>query len=128
MPFSRQSIKLRALNAKNVLTCSHANVPCMLTCSGALCAYVPTRVVCSGANVPCVLTYLHVNVLLCLHSYIPLCLACLYAHVPTCFVCSRTQVPVCLECLRVSHINIFCVLMYSCLSTCLANSHPHLPI
>ena len=55
----KESAKLHALHAKNVLVCQHAlraYMPCVLTCSHALRAYVPTCLACSRANVPCVLT------------------------------------------------------------------------
>ena len=64
LAFIKESAKLRALRAKNVLACqralhayvltrSRANVPCVLTYSRA---NVPCVFTCSRANVPCVLT------------------------------------------------------------------------
>ena len=77
-----ESTKLRALRAKNVLTCQRAVRTYVLTCQSALRAYVLTCqralgaymltcqhanvscvLKCSRANVPCVLTCLTANML-----------------------------------------------------------------
>ena len=55
-----ESAKLRALRAKNILSCQHAlraNVPCVLTCSRA---NVPCMLTCSCANVPSSVTLIHI--------------------------------------------------------------------
>ena len=84
--FLVKSAKLRALRAKN-----------MLTCQCTLLAYVLTCLTCSRAHVPT-------------------CLACLRAHVQACFACSLAHVLMCLECLSASFVNMPCVLMYSCVN------------
>ena len=84
---TKESAKLRALHAKNVLTCQcalHAYMPTcqhalhtyLLTCQHALHAYMFT---CQHA--------LHAYVLTCqraLHAYVLTCQCALCAHVPTC--------------------------------------------
>ena len=50
--------------------------------------------------------------LACLRDLVSTYLACLRAHVPTCFACSHAQVPTCLEYLRVSRVNMPCMLMW----------------
>ena len=55
----KESAKLHALHAKNVLVCQHAlraYVPCVLTCSHALRAYVPCVLTCQCALCAYVLT------------------------------------------------------------------------
>ena len=54
--YNLEAAKLRALRVKNVLTCQHANVPWVLTCSRALRAYV------SLVHVPYMLTFSRFNV------------------------------------------------------------------
>ena len=103
----QESAKLRALRAKNVLTCQRAlraHVPTCLTCQRALrayvltclaclCAHVPTGLACLRANVPCGLTCsraLRVYVLTCqcaLRAYVLTCQRALRAYVLTCFAC-----------------------------------------
>ena len=70
-----ESAKLRALRAKNVLTCQGALRAYVSTSQRALHAYVPTCLACLRANVSCV----------------PTCLACLRAHVPCVLTCQRAS-------------------------------------
>ena len=95
--FLVKSAKLRALRAKNVLTCQ---------CT--LLAYVLTCLTCSRAHVPACLA--------CLRAHMRMCVACLRAHVQACFACSLAHVPMCLECLSASFVIMPCVLMYSCVN------------
>ena len=53
LAFIKESAKLRALRAKNVLACQRALHAYVLTYSGA---NAPCAITCSRANVPCVLT------------------------------------------------------------------------
>ena len=106
--FLVKSAKLRALRAKN-----------MLTCQCTLLAYVLTCLTCSRAHVPTCLACLRAHVRMCvacLRAHVPTCLACLRAHVQACFACSLAHVPMCLECLSASLVNMPCVLMYSCVN------------
>ena len=66
------------------LTCSRANVACVLT---SLRANVSCVLTCSRANVSCALTCSRANVAWVLTVHVPTCLACLCAHVTTCLVC-----------------------------------------
>ena len=63
-----ESAKLRALRAKNVLTCQRS-----------LRAHVQTCLVCLHANVPCLLTCQRA-----LSAYVLMCQIVLRAHMPTC--------------------------------------------
>ena len=92
-----QSATLRALRAKNVLTCQRALRACVLTCQRAFRAYV--------------LTFqrpLRAYVLTCqraLRAQVLMCLACLRAHVPECLTFLRAHM------LRASFDAIFSVLL-----------------
>ena len=70
------------------LTCSRANMPCMVTCSHT---NVPFLLTCSRANVSCMLT-------------------CWHANVPCVVTCSRANVPCMFTCW---HGSVSCMLMYS---------------
>ena len=100
----QESAKLRALRAKNVLTCQRAlraHVPYVPTCLACLRAHVSCVLMCSRANVLCVLTCQRalrayvLTCLVCLRAHVPMCLACLCAHMPTCLACLRAHVPTC---------------------------------
>ena len=71
-----QSATLRALRAKNVLTCQRALRACVLTCQRAFRAYVLT---CQRA----------------LRAQVLMCLACLRAHVPECLTFLRAHMLTC---------------------------------
>ena len=83
----KESAKLRALRAKNVLTCQRALRAYVLTCQRAFCAYVLTCQRALRASVlPCqLLCVLACQLALCaLRADVPTCLACfarLHAHV-----------------------------------------------
>ena len=81
-----ESAKLRALRAKNVLTCQGALRAYLSTSQRALRAYMLTCLACLCAHVPCVLTGSRANV-----SCVPTCLACLRAHVPCVLTCQRAS-------------------------------------
>ena len=51
--FTAESAKLRALRAKNVLTCQRALRAQLSTCLGCLRANMPYLLTCSRGNVPC---------------------------------------------------------------------------
>ena len=91
LAFIKESAKLRALHAKNVLACqlalhayvlacSRANVPCVLTYSRAK---VPCLFTCSRADVPCALTCSRANVPCVLTCQCVLRATCSYVNVPT---------------------------------------------
>ena len=107
-----------------MLTCSRANVSCMLKCSRA---NVPCMFKCSRANVPRVLTCSRTNVscvLTCLWSNVS---CVIRAHVPTYLTPLCADVPTCLECLRVSHVNMTCVLTRVKVACELICSHTNMP-
>ena len=74
------------------LTCSRANVPCVLTCQCALHAYVFQHALCAyvlmcpaylRAHMPCML--------MCSCAYMPCVLTCSCANMPRILTCSRAQ-------------------------------------
>ena len=106
-----ESAKLRALRAKNVLTCQHVLCAYMLPCQHALRDHVATCLACLSTNMPYVLT--------CSHAQVPTCFACLTysrAHVSMCIPCALASVPWVLTCLPYLRTH---------LSTCLKSLASH---
>ena len=84
-----ESAKLRALRAKNVLTCQRVLRAYVLTCLAWLRAHVSTCYTCSRANMP--------TCFACLGAHVLTCLARLCTNVSKWLASARAHVPICLE-------------------------------